>query len=125
MTEAEKYLWKRIRKKQINGLRFRRQYSVKGFVLDFYCPEIKLAIEIDGEYHYKGYQPIYDRERQRLLEWLGISFIRFRNNEVMENIEKVLDKILQLSTAKLVCPLIRGKHEFSNQKLTIHKGVTQ
>ena len=64
MTRVEKLLWKKIRLRQIDGYKFRRQYSIKGFVLDFYSPQLRLAIELDGDYHYADKQIDYDIARQ-------------------------------------------------------------
>jgi len=97
-TKAEKILWERIRMKQIKGIKFRRQYSIIGFVLDFYSPELRLAIEIDGGYHQKADQIDYDKARQQLLESLEIKFLRFTNDEILCDISKVIYKI------KVSCP---------------------
>jgi len=93
MTEAERLLWNAIRRKQVGGRRFRRQYSIRGFVIDFYSPEIKLAIEIDGGYHSDKDQAFYDSEREKLIQNLGIQFLRFKNDDIFSNIDKVLKKI--------------------------------
>ena len=93
MTEAEKLLWNAIRRKQLDGRRFRRQYSIRGFVLDFYSPEIKLAIEIDGGYHSKEDQVFYDSERQKLIQSLGIKFLRIKNDDIFSDIDNVVRKI--------------------------------
>ena len=72
-TEAEKALWNWLKGNRIDGLRFRRQFSVEHFVLDFYCPKLRLAIELDGEYHYHGSVVLADYEREAyLLEKHGI-----------------------------------------------------
>lgn len=92
-TKAEKILWERIRKRQIAGARFRRQFSLKGFVVDFYSLETRLALEIDGAYHQKKEQKEYDAERQALLEELDIVFLRFTNEEIFHNINEVLRTI--------------------------------
>lgn len=95
MTEAERVLWQAIRKKNLN-CRFRRQYSVKGFVLDFYSPQVKLAIEVDGAIHLNEDQRIYDADRERLLANLGIRFIRFSNDDVFLRLEKVIKDIKRM-----------------------------
>ncbi len=95
MTEAEKVLWKKIRKRQVRGQKFRRQVSVCGYVLDFFCPSLMLAIEVDGGYHLSRGQELYDAERQEDLENLGIRFIRFTNDEVFSDINRVADKICE------------------------------
>lgn len=95
MTDAEKALWNSIRKRQVLNYRFRRQYSIRGFVVDFYCPMLRLAIEIDGDCHLEDDAKIYDIERQRLLESLGITFLRFSNDEIFGDIDKVTHIIIE------------------------------
>ncbi len=92
-VKAEKIIWDRIRNRQIEDCKFRRQYSVDKFVIDFYSPILKLAIEIDGESHFKEGAAEYDRERQMYIESLGIKFIRFTNNDVYDNLDGVLESI--------------------------------
>ena len=93
MPLAEVVLWKRLKGRQLKGYKFRRQYSVKNFIVDFYCPEFKLAIEVDGESHYTEYGQFSDRGRQSCIEIFGIHILRFTNREVYENIEGVMLKI--------------------------------
>jgi len=93
MTEAEQILWERIRRRRIDGHKFRRQYSIKGFVLDFYSPEVRLGIEVDGGYHFRRFQGDYDKARQRLIESLKIGFIRFTNENILTDIDKAISKI--------------------------------
>jgi len=96
-TDAEEFLWQLLRKRQLNGHKFRRQHPVKeGFILDFYCHEAKLGVELDGEYHHKNGQNIADGERSELLNELGIRIIRFQNDEVLQNAESVLERILDV-----------------------------
>ena len=94
-TVAENLVWIYLRKKQISSERFLRQYGIKYYVLDFYCPSLKLAVEIDGDSHFESNESIdYDKERENFLKSLGISIIRFTNQEVIENLEKVINKII-------------------------------
>ncbi len=93
-TETEKLLWKHLRKRQLKGYRFTRQFSVNSYILDFYCPKNIVAIELDGGQHNEESNKEYDAKRATLLEIQNIKIIRFWNNEVMENIEGVLDTIL-------------------------------
>ena len=93
IVKAEKIIWDKIRNRQIEDCKFRRQYSVEKFVIDFYSPILKLAIEIDGESHFIEGAAEYDRERQIYIESLGIKFIRFTNNDVYENLNGVLESI--------------------------------
>ncbi len=101
-TEAEKILWKFISKNKILGLRFLRQYSTGPYILDFYCPKIRLGIELDGKIHEKN--KIYDKDRENYLDSLDINIIRFQNEDVLNNTNKVLNdlqnKIKQLSDKK-------------------------
>jgi len=92
-TLAEKIIWLGVRRKQIEGERFLRQFSVKYYALDFYCPKLRLAIKIDGETLITEKELKYDRRRQNYLESLGIIFLRFRNEEVFSNADKVVKKI--------------------------------
>ena len=75
------------------GYRFLRQYSVDHFVIDFYCPELKLAVEIDGDVHEIPKQKDYDKARQKYIEAFGIKFIRIKNEEFLSNPNKVFEKI--------------------------------
>lgn len=93
MANAEIFLWRFIRNRKIDNCKFRRQYSIGKFIVDFYCPELKLAIEIDGDTHVQGNTPEYDKERQRIIESLGIKFLRFTNEQVYKNTEYVLKTI--------------------------------
>ena len=92
-TEAEKILWKQLRNKGLFGLKFFRQYSVGAYIIDFYCPEYKLAIELDGGQHAEEENQEYDKIRTNYLESIGVEVMRFWNNEVLQNIEGVLEKI--------------------------------
>lgn len=93
-TDAERKIWNILRNKQINNLKFFRQYSVGKFILDFYCPEKRLAIEIDGGQHSENID--YDNKRTRELNNFDIKVIRFWNNEVLQNIEGVYENILEI-----------------------------
>jgi len=88
-------LWQVLRNRQANGHKFRRQYSVDRYILDFYCPSAKLAIEIDGDSHFTESAVQADRVRQKAIEELGIRFLRFTNQEVYESLDDVFDKILK------------------------------
>ncbi len=88
-TDAEKKIWQVLRNKQMEGLKFFRQYSVGKYILDFYCPKYKLAIEADGGQHLGS---AYDEKRTTELKKLGISVLRFWDNEILQNIEEVYEK---------------------------------
>lgn len=93
MPLAEKIVWLSLRKRQICGVRFLRQYSIDHYVLDFYSPEIKLAIEIDGETHSTKEEKEYDMDRQKYVESFGVKVIRFKNEQVFGNVDKVIENI--------------------------------
>ncbi len=92
-TEAEKKLWELIRGRRFNGLKFYRQYSVGGYILDFYCPKIRTGVELDGSQHIKDKTVLYDKDREKYLQASNIHIIRFWNSEVINSIELVLEKI--------------------------------
>jgi very-short-patch-repair endonuclease len=92
MTYCEKLVWMYLRKKQM-GYRFLRQYSVDKYVIDFYTPKLKLAVEIDGEVHNIPEQKEHDEQRQKKIEQFGIIFVRITNEELLGNPNKAFDKI--------------------------------
>ena len=93
MTDAERKLWDGLRGEGIRGMRFRRQHAIGRFVLDFYCPAHKLAVEVDGAVHDTPDQAEYDAARTEALEHLGIRVIRIRNEDVTHDIMGVLTRI--------------------------------
>jgi len=93
---AEKILWKELRRKQTEGVRFRRQQPIGPYIADYYCSELALVIEIDGETH--GGREEYDLSRQQWLEANGIKVIRFSNSEIYKNLQGVLHLIRSLCT---------------------------
>lgn len=92
MTRAEVLLWSELKNKKL-GVRFLRQYSIGKFVVDFYAPEIKLAIEVDGVTHNTPEEIEYDAIRQNIIEENKITFLRFTNPEIYEEMHKVLESI--------------------------------
>ncbi len=93
MPKAEMMLWLKLRGRGLNGFKFRRQYSIGKFIVDFYCPQLKLAIEVDGDSHFTENAVKNDIERQKIIEAFGITFLRFTNLDIYENLENVLDSI--------------------------------
>jgi very-short-patch-repair endonuclease len=79
-TFTEHLLWKHLKSKQLCGYKFRRQYSVDKYILDFYCPKLKLAIEVDGITHENAKKREYDYKRQLYIESFGIKLIRFSDS---------------------------------------------
>ena len=97
---AETTIWTSLRRKNIVGYRFRRQYSVGPYVIDFYCPALKLAVEIDGDSHFIGDAVEDDKQRQAFIESFGIRFLRFTNRDIYDNLEGVLEAITSVALAK-------------------------
>ncbi|HEX8905262.1 MAG TPA: endonuclease domain-containing protein [Longimicrobiaceae bacterium] len=91
MTPAEQVLWRELRRDAIDGLSFRRQFPVSRYILDFYCPARQLAIEVDGGVHDTLQER--DAERTAALALRGIRVIRFRNEEVLEDVKSVVERI--------------------------------
>ena len=92
MPKAEILLWSKLKGRGLSGFKFRRQYGVNKFVLDFYCPELKLAIEIDGDSHFMKGAKESDLERQEMIESYGIVFLLFTNTDIYENMNAVLER---------------------------------
>jgi len=90
MTLAEKILWEKLRANKL-GVHFRRQQVIQGFIVDFYCHKAKLVVEIDGDVH--DLQKEEDERREEALFAMGLRVVRFRNDEVMENLLSVVEKI--------------------------------
>jgi very-short-patch-repair endonuclease len=94
-TEAELVLWKHLRNRNLGGYKFRRQHPIGGYILDFYCAEAKIGIELDGAVHQDLEQIKYDLQRSTALSELGVEVIRFWNSEVTGNCDNVLNQILK------------------------------
>jgi very-short-patch-repair endonuclease len=92
-TQAEVFLWGYLKNSQLEGRKFRRQSSIKNFIVDFYCPEEKLVVELDGDFHFDEKATKDDERRSKTLETEGLKVIRFENQEVLLNLEKVLSEI--------------------------------
>jgi len=93
MTDAERYLWAKIRMKQLNGCQFYRQKPIGDYIVDFFCLRAKLVIEIDGSHHLVGETIEYDRIRDDYLSSLGLRVLRFTNADVLTCIEGVVESI--------------------------------
>jgi len=104
-TEAEKALWEVLRSRRCGGLKFRRQHPVKEFILDFYCHQYLLGIEVDGSVHENDEAKEYDLNRSAELESLGIIILRFKNEEVLTHLSKVVTaiqhKVMQLKNLSI------------------------
>ncbi len=94
-TPTEEVLWQALRNRKLGGYKFRRQQPFEGFIIDFYCDEAKLGIEIDGEIHLDASQKQYDKEREEYIREFGVEIIRFTNQQVENSLKDVKSKILQ------------------------------
>ena len=92
-TIAEKLLWEKLRNNQLEGLKFRRQHPVNIYIADFYCHKFKLIIELDGDYHDQEEQKQKDEVRTEVLRLNDLKIIRFKNEEVEQDINQVLTTI--------------------------------
>lgn len=92
-TGSEKIMWNALRNRQFLNLKFRRQYLVDGYLIDFYCSELRLAIEVDGPIHSRKEQTENDQARQDIIEKKDIKFFRVRSREIELNINQVLKKL--------------------------------
>ncbi len=97
MTLTEVTLWSHLKHSQLGGLKFRRQASIGKYIVDFYCPKKKLAIELDGDVHGYSSRIISDKNREEEIKSLGIKMLRFANREVRENLDGVLGEILSVA----------------------------
>ena len=95
MPTAEVILWSYLRRRQVLGKKFRRQVSIKKYVVDFFCFELLLAIEVDGPTHFSREALLRDEARQKEIEREGVTFLRFTNSEVYSNIDGVMEVVYQ------------------------------
>ena len=94
LTPAEITLWGYLKNGQVGGYKFRRQHGLGQYVMDFYCPELKLCVELDGEVHDSKQAFNHDEERTAFLQENGISVLRFENYIVREDIQAIINAIL-------------------------------
>ena len=118
-TSAEAGLWKMLKGKQVFDLKFRRQHSVESYILDFYCPSLHLAIELDGEVHVM--KEDYDETRTIFLNKEGIYVLRFENRVAFENPQTIieeLERVLKGSVLPTTSPY--GDSSFQTEESSIH-----
>lgn len=99
-TQAEKLLWTKLRNRQLNNLKFLRQYSVGPYILDFFCPQVRLNIELDGGQHKD--QKEYDKERGFFIQCQDIKTLRFWNSDILYKTERILEIIRENAKNLLV-----------------------
>ncbi|MEN6623499.1 MAG: endonuclease domain-containing protein [Smithella sp.] len=93
MTEAEQLIWLKVRRKQISNCQFYRQKNIGNYIVDFYCPKRNLIVEIDGGQYYNNYGMKKDCERNKYLQTLGFTILRFSDIDVLTNIDGVIERI--------------------------------
>lgn len=101
ITKAEKLVWEKVRKKQILGLRFRRQHPIDKYIVDFYCHPARLVVEIDGDIHLKPVNKELDKIRTKDLINLDLIVIQFTNKQVFENLNEVVNAITSVIVKKV------------------------
>ena len=111
-TVPEDVLWSYLRRKQVDGFRFKRQHPMGRFIFDFYCAEKKLVVEVDGRHHQSGDQLMIDGARTEFLAHGGYRVIRFTNDEVMKDIPDVIGRI----HAALMADADREEHDDTEQQ---------
>jgi len=95
MTDAERHLWIKLRRKQLKGYQFYRQKIIGSYIVDFYCPKAKLVIEVDGSQHYSAEMLEADGQRDEYLRENALTVVRFSDLEVLKNLEGVITRILE------------------------------
>ena len=107
LTAAEAVLWRHLKNNQ-QGVKFRRQHGIANFIVDFYCTELNLAVEVDGRIHHELNTKIYDEQRENVLKGLNVEVLRFENEEIYKSEERVLEelkeKIKEIRSCKLPPP---------------------
>ena len=106
-TPAEITLWQYLKRSQVGGLKFRRQHSIGAYILDFYCPEIKLDIELDGEIHNTPMAYEHDAIRTNYLNQQGITILRYHNDVVFKNVQGIIESVLHFAEREIV---LNGYH---------------
>jgi very-short-patch-repair endonuclease len=105
MTGPERGLWSKLRARQLFGFKFRRQHGIGPYIVDFYCAETSLVIEIDGDTHAEPNQTRKDALRDRYLKSLGLHVVRYGNNDILKNLEGVLADLEKRVSGKKRPPL--------------------
>ncbi len=103
ITASEKILWDSVRNRKLK-YKFRRQYGIGNYIADFYCPELKLVIEIDGDSHFFENAISYDKDRTKYFNDLGIRVVRYANTDIKNNLSSVLDNLVKICGIDLTSP---------------------
>jgi very-short-patch-repair endonuclease len=104
MTNPETRLWSRLRARQLQGLKFRRQHGIGPYIVDFYCPEQSLVIEVDGDSHADADQILKDQLRDRYFQSLGLHVIRYINDDILKNLDGVLENLAERLSLRSTSP---------------------
>ena len=104
MTGPETRLWSRLRARQLQGLKFRRQHGIGPYIVDFYCPEQSLVIEVDGDDHADADQILKDRQREKYLQSLGLHVIRYINDDILKNLDGVMEDLAERLSSRSTSP---------------------
>ena len=111
MTGPEARLWSRLRARQLQGLKFRRQHGIGPYIVDFYCPEQSLVIEVDGDSHADADQVVKDKQRETYLQSLGLRVIRYINDDIVKNLDGVMEDLAERLSSRSTspCPSLRRR----------------
>ena len=101
LTDSERHLWGRLRRKQLHGVQFYRQKPIGTYIVDFYAPRAKLVVEIDGSQHSKGEHAARDAHRDEYLTGIGLRVMRFNSSEVLTDTDSVVEAIYQMIAPKV------------------------
>jgi very-short-patch-repair endonuclease len=112
MTDTERFLWSKLKMKQLNGYQFYRQKPIDNYIVDFYCPALNLVIEVDGGQHFYDDGLEHDKERDTYINSLGLKVLRFTNIEVLKNMQGVIDSIIEnMNEIPLVPPFPKWENK--------------
>ncbi|MFH0763349.1 MAG: endonuclease domain-containing protein [Candidatus Omnitrophota bacterium] len=120
-TDAERNLWQILRNRQISGIKFRRQFPISSYILDFYCPEYKLGIEADGGQHYEDKGKKDDEQRTKELSKYGVKIVRFSDLDILNNIHgvyEIIQRVIESRKSKTphLNPLPKGERRLRELK---------
>jgi very-short-patch-repair endonuclease len=101
MTDSERKLWSRIRRKQILGLQFYRQRPIGNYIVDFYCPSAQLVLEVDGSHHANKHAIERDKYRDSYLKQQGVKILRFDNLQVLNQLDAVVESVYQSAASRI------------------------
>jgi len=108
VTVAESVLWSKLKRSQFESCRFVRQYNVGSYILDFFCPKLRLAIELDGNQHKEADSVLYDKDRGEYLKSVDIKTIRFWNGDIIKDMQSVLKNLRKELLARTSPLKVRG-----------------